>query len=360
MPQIQRDVDLSTYNTFKVHSQASYFMIVNSVNEITDVLKEYSGKLPILTLGQGANVLFAKDYPGLVIVNNLKGRKVTRDGPESVEVELASGEIWHDFVMWAVENGMSGIENLALIPGTVGAAPVGNIAAYGQTAGEVIKTVKAILATPPVSPISLTALDCQFYYRDSAFKHDWKDKYFLTSVVFKLSKTAQYDVSYHSRYETLQEDLKRLFPEHANSPYSPKEIAQAVVSLRTRKLPDWRVLGTAGSFFKNPFVSKNKFAQLQKSMPDLQAYPVNAMLYPNPNDPVFRKSDRVKIPAGRLLDELGWKGKRIGNVGTFEKHALVVVNYGATGQEILEFTQKMQEDIKKNFEIDLEPEVNII
>ncbi len=246
-----------------------------------------------------------------------------------------------------------------MIPGTVGGAVTQNIAAYGQTFSEVVEKVKGIFLSDLGTLSVLSSSDCCFYYRDSIFKHDLKSKFIVTSVIVKLSKTPRYDLNYHGRaaYESLAGELAKF----SQPPFSPKDVAQAVIRLRQFKMPDWHVMGTAGSFFKNPFVSKEKFAELLKSLPDLQAYPVDHMLYPNPDDPVFKMADQVKIPAGRLLDELGWKGKRIGNVGTFEKHALVVVNYGgATGQEILEFTQKMQEDVKKNFGIELEPEVNIL
>lgn len=330
-------MDLKPFNTFGVSVQAPNFSIVRTESEIpkTD---------DVLILGEGANVLFTKDIDKPVVKNELKGIKKIDD----VTFEVASGENWHEFVMWTVEQNLSGIENLALIPGTVGAAAVGNIAAYGQNVGEIIESVRGFhLNLRDLSVLSHDELN--FTYRNSSVKD-----FFVTSVIIKLSKTAHFDTNYHSRFESLKSEL----PE---PPYTPKMIAEAIIRLRTKKLPDWHKIGTAGSFFKNPFVSKEKFEGLKKVMPGLQAYPVNKMLYPNPFDPVFKMADLVKIPAGRLLDELGWRGKRIGNVGTFEKHALIVVNYGgATGLEILDFSQKMQDDIKKNFAIDLEPEVKII
>lgn len=341
-------MDLKPFNTFGVSVQAPNFSIISKQSEIPSLSPQ------TLFLGEGANVLFTHDFAGSVAKNELKGRKVVSSDEQSVIVEVASGENWHNLVMWSVEQGLSGIENLALIPGTVGGAVVGNIAAYGQTFGEACEFVKGFNLSNLRDLRTLSRSECRFYYRDSIFKHELKDKFFVSSVVIKLSKQAKFDTNYHSRYESLKSEL----PE---PPYSPKQIAEAVIRLRNKKLPDWHKLATAGSFFKNPFVSKEKFADLQKQMPDLQAYPIDHMLYPNPDDPVFKMADKVKIPAGRLLDELGWRGKRIGNVGTFEKHALVVVNYGgATGQEILEFTKMMQEDVKKNFEIELEPEVIII
>jgi len=306
-----------------------------------------------LTLGSGANILFASpNYNGTVVKNNLKGKIIIKEDADNVWLEVASGENWHDFVMGSANAGWSGVENLALIPGSVGAAAVGNIGAYGQSAGESIEAVKTADGTVYASD------QCQFYYRDSIFKHELKNK-FITSVVFKLSKSPKGDTNYHGRFA--YESLQTILDKFGNPPYSPKQIASAVVEQRTVKMPDWTKTGTAGSFFKNPFVKTSKFRELKNIIPDLQSYPVNRMLYPNPDDPVFAMTDAVKIPAGRLLDELGWRGRRIGNVATYEKHALIVINCGgATGQEILEFTQHMRLSVKDAYDIDLEPEVKII
>ncbi len=349
MVKAQFRVDLLLYNTFKVSVKAKYFLEINTLDDLKDLPKER-----ILILGQGANILLTRDFDGLVIKNNLLGKKELGDGI----FEIGSGESWIDLVDWTVNDGWSGIENLAYIPGTVGAAPVQNIAAYGQTAGEVVSSVTGLnLDTFKLE--TLSNKDCNFYYRDSIFKHELKNKFFVTSVTFKLFKSAHFDTNYYGSrpYESLQSEIDKI----AKPPYTPKIIAQAVTNQRKVKMPDLEKLGSAGSFFKNPFISKEKLADLQKEIPEIQVYPVNAMLYPNPDDPALKITDQVKIPAGKLLDKLGWQGKRIGNVGTFEKHALVVINYGgATGQEILDFALQMQTDVKKNFGIDLEPEVNII
>ncbi len=339
-------MDLAPYNTFKVSVQAPNFRVVAKESDLP--------REPFLALGEGANILLTKDVNRLVVKNELLGQKVTKEEDDFVEIEMGSGENWHQFVMWAVENNLSGIENLALIPGTVGAAPVQNLAAYGQNVGEAIVSVSGINLETRESQ-TLSYADCNLYYRDSIFKHALKDKFFITKVTFKLFKTAHYDTGYYSLYESLKDELP------ASAPYTPKQIAQAVINMRMKKLPDWHKIGTAGSFFKNPFVRAEKYAAMQKEDPKLQAYPVNKMLYPNPGDPVFKLSGMVKIPAGRLLDQLGWRGKKIGRVGTFDRHALVVVNLGgATGAEILEFTAKMQAGIKSHFDIDLESEVNIL
>lgn len=333
-------MDLKPFNTFGVSVQASNFSILRYVSEVKKLSVES------LILGDGANILFTKNPDRPVVKNELKGVKQI----DEVTFEVASGENWHGFVMKTVDLGLSGIENLALIPGTVGAAAAGNIAAYGQNFGERVVSVQGIPLGNLGGLRSLSHDECDFTYRHSSIKN-----FFITSVTIKLSKSPKFDINYYGSkpYESLKSEL-------GEPPYTSKMIAEAVIRFRTKKLPDWHMIGTAGSFFKNPFVSRRRFEEIKREIPELQPYPVDKMLYPNPNDPVFEKSEMVKIPAGKLLEKLGWLDKRIGNVGTFEKHALIVVNFGgATGMEILEFSQKMQEDIKKNFGIDLEPEVKI-
>lgn len=336
MTKVQTDVSLAPFNTFQVDVKAKKFLELTSVADIPNE--------KALILGRGANILFTKDYDGLIIKNNLLGKKQLSEDT----FEIASGEDWIELVNWSVKNGWSGIENLAFIPGTVGAAAVGNIAAYGQNFEDVIVSVKTVDGF-------FEKKDCNFSYRDSIFGKNPQN--FVTSITIKLSKQPEFDTNYHSRYES----LKAVLPNHPAIPYTPQEIATAVTTLRKTKLPDWTKIGTAGSFFKNPNVTSEKFVELSKQIMDLQSYPANKLSY-SPNIPHSPNTlNLVKIPAGRLLEELGWKGKRIGNVGTFEKHALIVVNYGgATGVEILDFSRQMQADVKKNFDIDLEPEVNII
>lgn len=299
---VQKNVNLLPYNTFGVSVKAREFCEISSTEDIKYLP---SGKK--LVLGGGANILLTSDFDGLVIKNNLKGKKEISEGV----FEIGSGEDWIELVNWAVAAGWGGIEHMAYIPGTVGGAIVGNIGAYGQTFEDVLVSVKA-------SGQIFSKNECEFGYRESAFKHKLKDL-FVESVTIKLSKNP-----------------------------GAFKIAEETTSIRKAKLPDWKVLPTAGSFFKNPFISKDKLEDLQKEFPDIPNFP--------------NKSDvLIKIPAGFLLEKLGWKGKRIGNVGTYEKHALIVINFGgATGVEILEFTQKMQSDVEKNFGITLEPEVIII
>ncbi len=334
-------VNLFPYNTFRVAAKAERLLVLKKLQELP--------LEPAFILGEGANILLTKNLNGLVIINQLRGRKTTKD-KKSVYIEVASGESWRELVKWTTENGWSGIENMAFIPGTVGAALAGNIAAYGGNFEDIFVQAEGIdLKTGEAK--TYYKKTCQFSYRSSAFNHKLKN-IFITKVTIKLTKRPRGDTTYYSRYES----LKNFLDNYGDMPpYSPKQIARAVTQLRLDKLPDFRKIGTAGSFFKNPLVTWEKYQKLATEIRDLQYYPAEKLLYR------AKPSKLVKIPAGRLLDELGWRGKRIGNVGTWPKHALTVVNFGgATGQEILEFTQKMHADILKNFEIVLEPEVKII
>ena len=341
-------VSLLPYNTFRVQAQAKDLVDINSISD----LDKLNLALPILFLGQGANILFVHDWPGTVAKINLLGKKIIKETDTDVTLEVGAGENWHELVMWSVGQDWSGMENMALIPGTVGAAAVGNIAAYGQNQEDVFVKLEATnLKSQKSEEIAKT--DCQFGYRESAFKSRLKD-YLVTSVTYQLSKIARFDTSYHSRYESLAAELPPM------PTYTPRDIAEAVIRLRTKKLPDWHKVGTAGSFFKNPIVPKEKYIGLKATVAGLQAYPPQKLTYADESQ-WFDQVSEVKVPAGRLLDELGWKGKREGQVGTHPTHALTVVNYGgATGAEIYDFAQKMQTDIKSHFDIDLQPEVQII
>ena len=346
---LKKDFDLTDFSTFRVPAKADFFFEAENLDKIKDLLKQNHFR-KILILGLGANILFTQDFDGLVIKNNLKGVRVLEENDTSVILEVASGENWHDLVTFTVDHNWSGIENLALIPSTVGAAVTQNIAAYGQNLEDIFESLEA-LDLESLEVIKFTKQDCQFAYRDSIFKKADHKKFFITQVRLILSKTPAFSTTYRSRYESLESQLKDLTP-----PYTPKQIYQAVVNLRTSKLPDWTKIPTAGSFFRNPIVTKEKFQQLSTMMTELQSYPVEKLTYDETPE-----TDLVKIPAGRLLDELGWKGKKVGKVGTFEKNALVIVNLGgATGQEILEFSQLMQKDCLEKYGVELIPEVNII
>ncbi len=371
-------VSLTPYNTLHLPAKAKNLIEIKTLADIKKLPKE-----DLMFLGHGANVLFKNNFPGTIALVRLSGRNILQETTESVLVEIGAGESWHDFVTWAVNNNLSGIENIAFVPGTIGAAAIGNIAAYGQNQEDVFVSLKAVnLTTGKTEELSKT--DMQFGYRDSIFKHNLHD-YFVTSVTYKLSKTAHLELSYHAtRHASLLPELIKIKsqkdevseanrPQRSRVPSEAKEtgssrtdlpdastftihdVYQAVINLRTSKLPDPKKIGTAGSFFKNPLVTKDVYLSLKSQVSDLQSYPPEKLSY---SDDL---TDYVKIPAGRLLDELGWRGKRIGNVGTYPTHALTVVTYpGATGTEVWEFSEMMRADLKKNFNIDLEYEVVIV
>ncbi|KKS32431.1 MAG: UDP-N-acetylenolpyruvoylglucosamine reductase [Candidatus Amesbacteria bacterium GW2011_GWA2_42_12] len=305
-------IDLTHLNTLQVPAKAKDLILLKSPKD----LKKLRVDEPYMFLGLGANVLFTKDFPGTIVKIDLKGKKIISENDEEVMVEIAAGENWHDFVTWAVENNWSGVENLALIPGTVGAAAVGNIGAYRQEVKTSILNVQCSIPNTSQAEIFNNSA-CQFAYRESFFKHH--KEYLVTAVQFGLSKNS-----------------------------TPKAAYEETIKIRTEKLPDWTKIPTAGSFFKNPIITNAQCSMLNAQIKDLQTYPTE-----NP--------DLIKVPAGKLLDELGWKGKKIGSVSTHDKSALVIINLGgASGAEIFDYSEKMRADIKKNFDIDLEYEVLIV
>ncbi len=330
-------IDLTLFNTLRVPAKAKDFLLLDDVSQIKNITE------PFMFLGLGANILFKNDFPGTVVQVNLKGRKVISENDDEVTIEVAAGENWHELVMWTVENNWSGMENMALIPGSVGAAVVGNIAAYGQNQEDIFINVQTTSLKSQKTEI-FNKQECEFRYRESIFKLN--PTLLVTSVTYKLSKKPLSNTSYHSRFESLE-----------NTNPTPRDIASAVIQLREKKLPSIDRVGTAGSFFKNPIVNRGKFSKISAQVKELQWYPIDKLQYPK--DAAI--PDLVKIPAGRLLDELGWKGKIIGQVSTFEKQALAIINLGgATGQEIFDYAEMMREDIRKRFEIELEYEVRVV
>lgn len=350
MAKLQTDADLTPYNTLRVPARAKYFLTIRRPADLVDLPPS-----PWLVLGQGANILFTKNYPGTVIKNVTSGFKVLSQTTSDVLVEAASGQNWHDLVTWAVDQGWSGIENMALIPGTVGAALAGDIAAYGQNFQDVFVCANVVDLTTHRTQ-TFDKPTCQLGYRDSFFKHHPGD-YFIASVRLRLSKTGPTTTQYYDRHITLKSELARL----ATPPYTPKDIYRVVSRIRAAKLPNWKKVGTAGSFFKNPVVHRDKLRALQEQVPQLQFYPVDRLSYPRPTDPAFSHADFVLVAAGRLLDFLGWKGKTMGRVSTSPNQALYVINLGgATGEEIYAYALAMQADVQRHFGITLDPEVVII
>jgi UDP-N-acetylmuramate dehydrogenase len=360
---IKENVDLADYTTMHASANASLLADVKSVNDliiIFETLKDFQD-IKWMVLGTGSNTFFANDFKGLILKMMILGKEIVKDNSKELEIKIGAGEDWHEFVTFCVDNNYQGIENLALIPGTVGAAPVQNVAAYGQNLEDVFISLEAL----NIETNHIEILDkekCNFGYRSSAFKAELKGKYAITSVTLKLKKDDyEFETNYHERkgrYGSLQDSLIEI---GAKEPYSIKDIYLAVINIRNKKLPRIEDWGTVGSFFVNPMITKEKFIELTKKIPELQSYPVEDLSY-RIKDWNNIKDDYVKIPAGRLLDdELGWRGKWIGNVGTFDKHALcVITNKNATGKEIIEFTDKMKKSVRDAYGIELESEVNIV
>lgn len=335
---IERNYDLSKLNTFGIKANAKFFVEVGSEADLAELfnLGEFKQNKKIF-LGGGSNVLFTADFDGMVVLNKLKGIEILNENSEIVTVRAMGGEIWHDLVMFAVERGYWGIENLALIPGTVGAAPIQNIGAYGAELKDVLMNVEAYEIETGAKKIFSNEA-CEFGYRDSVFKNKLKNKYFISAITLKLSKIEKKNIS----YKALNEYLEKNKIEIKNS----KDVSDVVISIRQSKLPDPKIVGNAGSFFKNIFVEKEKLHKLQATYPDM---------------PYFQEDTVIKIPAGWLIEQCGWKGKRVGNVGVHEKQALVLVNYGgATGKDLLELANKITASVKAKFDLGLVPEVNIV
>lgn len=329
---------LKELNTFGVSAKAKYFVEVNSVEDFTELTQtsEFQNEEKLI-LGGGSNILFTKDFDGLIIKNNLLGKSVICETDDTVTVEIASGENWHEAVLWATENGWSGIENLALIPGSVGATPVQNIGAYGVEIKETLQSVQ-VVDMQTGEPTEFSAEACKFGYRDSIFKNEAKGKYFITGVTLQLQRQH----TLRTEYGAISAQLDEMNIENPGV----QDVQDAVIAIRQSKLPDPKQIGNAGSFFKNPVVPHDQFQKLQDEYPDMPNYP---------------QDNGVKIPAGWLIEQCGWKGKRVGNVGVHDKQALVLVNYGSgTGQEIKQLAEAIQFSIHEKFGIALVPEVTMI
>jgi UDP-N-acetylmuramate dehydrogenase len=356
---VHADYSISKLNTFGVDIKAKYFVEISKEQDLVDFLgDENLRSLPMFILGGGSNTLFINDFDGVILRINLLGKEIISEDEDTLIVEVGAGEDWPQFVNWVVEQGLSGVENLAYMPGTVGAAPVQNIAAYGQTQADTFVSVEAMSLKDGSKKI-FTKDQCKFEYRSSIFKRELAGDYIITKVRFELSKDPQFDTNYHSRYS--YESLQKWLTESATPPYKPKDVANAVTKLRQFKLPDVKDWGCCGSFFLNPFVTVEKFKELQEKIDELQFYPVTEMEYDRIDWHDTGKEQIVKIPAGRLLDELGWKGKWIGNVGTFERHALcVITKKEASGKEILDYTEAMKKSVMDAYGVELISEVRVV
>ncbi|MEI6310803.1 MAG: UDP-N-acetylmuramate dehydrogenase [Bacteroidota bacterium] len=335
---ILEHISLKPYHTFHIEVYAKYFVEVKSIDDILELMELPIYKsYPNLIIGGGSNLLFCKDYEGLIIKNAIKGIEVIREDHDDVYLKANAGEVWHELVIYCIEHGFGGIENLSLIPGCVGAAPMQNIGAYGIEIKELIHEVHALHKnTKQIEIFSNEA--CQFGYRESVFKRALKDQYIILSVVLKLTKKPQLNTSYGAIQAALA--AKNIVQP------SIKEVSEAVIAIRSSKLPNPDVLGNAGSFFKNPEISKEAFDIFNKQFPTAPYY--------------LSSNELVKIPAGWLIEQCGWKGKIVGKTGAHKDQALVLVNYGnAQGNEIYALALAIQQSVKEKFHIDIEPEVNI-
>jgi UDP-N-acetylmuramate dehydrogenase len=356
---VKKNHSLKKYNTFRTDTKAKYFAKIKSIEQLKKILKKYPNE-KILILGDGSNTLLVNDWDGLVLKIDLKGKEIVKEDKQSVKIKVASGENWDKFVRYTVNNNWAGLENMVMIPGTIGGAVAQNIGAYGQNITDTLVSMEAIDVETFKNKTFLPK-ECEYKYRSSKFKSEWRNKYIITSATFKLRKnTKEFELSYHERagrYGSIKGELKSF----AKEPYSIQDVMEAIIRQRTKRLPTVKKYGTCGSFFKNPLVTFKKYKELEKIIDQLQCYPAQDLKYDLSDIKDFKDDDLVKIPAGHLLDELGWKGKWENNVGVSDKHALcVVTNKNATGKEICEFIKKMQKDVKENYGVQLVPEVNMV
>lgn len=335
---IAENVSLKDMNTFGIESNARYLIRISNVDQLLELIKsEVFKHNKHLVLGGGSNVLFTEDYPGLVIKNQIKGIEIVSEDDQNVMIQVGAGENWHQLVLHAVENGWGGIENMSLIPGTVGAAPMQNIGAYGVEIKDVFVKLDAV-AYETGELVSFSKSECNFGYRQSIFKLSHKDQYFITSVALKLSKKPVVNTSYGAIRQMLE----------GNGVVKPtiKDVSDAVIAIRQSKLPDPAEIGNAGSFFKNPTISTEQFELLKVKHPKIVGYP---------ND------QGVKVPAGWLIEHAGWKGRTFGDIGVHKNQALVLVNYGNGGGAALwQLSEDIRKSVYEKYGIDLEREVNIV
>jgi UDP-N-acetylmuramate dehydrogenase len=338
---IQSQVSLAPYNTFGIAAQARHFVDIQEETDLQTLLQLPDiTPLPKLILGGGSNILLTQNYDGLVIRLAIGGIETARTDEQHVYVQAGAGVNWHELVLYCIDHDLSGMENLSLIPGTVGASPIQNIGAYGVELEQLFSELTAIeIATGQKR--TFAHVDCQFGYRDSIFKRDLKGQYIITSVTFRLNRQP----TFHTRYGAIRDTLADMGV--TDEQLSIRAISDAVIHIRRSKLPDPAQIGNAGSFFKNPEISQTQFEQLTIEYADLPGYPAG--------------EGRVKVPAGWLIERAGWKGYRTGDAGVHAKQALVLVNYGrATGQDILALARQVQASVREQFGIDINPEVNVI
>jgi len=338
MIRFSENYSLIRHNTFGIDARAKFFFEFTELDDLlvflnsNESLKEEN----LIVIGEGSNILFLNDFDGLVIHPNIPGIQIVKEDRQNIWLEVGAGEVWDELVQYAVDFGFGGIENLSLIPGSVGAAPVQNIGAYGQEVGSVVEKVKGFDLNRKVT-LEFSAEQCEFEYRSSIFKNTLKSSFIITSVVFKLEKFPEFILNYGQVEEKAKE----------KGEVNLSTIRKAVIDIRQSKLPDVKELGNAGSFFKNPEVGSDFAEKLKIQFENIPVYPA--------------KNGKTKLAAGWLIEKSGWKGIRDGEVGVHEKQALVLVNYGnATGQQIFDFSSKIKQSVFEKFGVELEREVNCV
>lgn len=335
---IEKNKSIKNYTTFGVPVLAKCFIQFFDIEELKEVLSDKKlMQEELLVLGGGSNLLFTQNFEGLVLKNNIKGISIVEENEKEIFVKAGAGENWHEFVMYCVANNYAGVENLSLIPGNVGASPMQNIGAYGVEIKDVFHSLEATeISTGKLRTFNKE--ECNFGYRESVFKNKLKNQYIITSVVYQLSKEPQFNVSYGA----IESELKKMKVKEL----SIKAISEAVIAIRSSKLPDPKKIGNAGSFFKNPVISKEQFEDLIQKFPEIAHYQL--------------PTGEVKLAAGWLIDHLGWKGKRINDYGVHKNQALVLVNYGESkGKDIFDLSSKIMKSVEDTFHVILEREVNI-
>ncbi|MGC4099886.1 UDP-N-acetylmuramate dehydrogenase [Ferruginibacter sp.] len=348
---VQSGISLKGFNTFGIDAKAKYFAAFSSVDELGQLLqyddvraKAQKNQTNILVLGGGSNMLFTKDFDGIVLKNGIKGIEKVQEDEAHVYIKAGAGENWHQFVLYCINNNLAGIENLSLIPGNVGASPMQNIGAYGVEIKDIFYSLEAFHLHEK-RMVTFNLNDCNFGYRESVFKKQFKNQFVITSVTYRLNKKPVFNTSYGA----IEQELEKMGVQEL----SIKAISDAVIHIRSSKLPDPAVIGNAGSFFKNPEIDKNSFDVLQKQFPAIVGYQL--------------PSGNVKLAAGWLIEQCGpndsvsWKGYRKGDAGCHAKQALVLVNYGtAKGDEIYALSEEIIASVLQKFSVTLEREVNII
>ncbi|HEY0067770.1 MAG TPA: UDP-N-acetylmuramate dehydrogenase [Flavisolibacter sp.] len=337
--QIRENISLRPYNTFGIDAIARQFAVFSSVDELKELMDDRqlsTGNR--LVLGGGSNILLTGDYEGLVLKNEIMGMEVVNEDEDHIYVKAGAGENWHRFVMHCVEKEYAGLENLSLIPGNVGASPMQNIGAYGVEIKEVFHELEAWHIEDRTLH-NFSASDCEFGYRESVFKRKYRDRFVIASVTYRLSRKPHFNISYGA----IKEELERMGVQEL----SIRAVSDAVIRIRSSKLPDPKETGNAGSFFKNPLIPNEQFIPLKEAFPNIVAFPAG--------------NGHTKLAAGWLIEQCGWKGFRRGDAGCYPKQALVLVNYGnATGREVFQLSEEIIASVKNKFGVELEREVNLV